>query len=324
MNVSRLLISFILVMCGLVPPSSSTAQSFPAKVVRLVVPSAPGGSNDVVARAMSQPLSRAFGQPVVVENRPGANNLIGIEAVKNAPADGHAVLIGGFTFIANAALRAKPTYDPRKDFAAVAGIGQQPYLISVHPSVPVKSIKELVALARARPGELVYAINGYGTAQHLSGELLKLRARIDMKVVVFQGGAPSAVAVLGGHAGALISTIAPVIQHVSVGKLRALAVTSRERSTLLKEVPTMMEVGFADFDITGALGVFAPGATPKDAIARFSAEIVKAVALPEVSSGLLRDGYAVVPVGHVQFQEFVLAKFADVQALGKAANMRLD
>lgn len=273
---------------------------------------------------MSQPLSRAFGQPVVVENRPGANNLIGTEAVKNAPADGHAVLIGGFTFIANAALRAKPTYDPRKDFVAVAGIGQQPYLISVHPSVPVKSIKELVALARARPGELVYAVNGYGTAQHLSGELLKLRARIDMKVVVFQGGAPSAVAVLGGHAGALISTIAPVIQHVSVGKLRALAVTSRERSTLLKEVPTMVEVRFADFDITGALGVFAPGATPKDAIALFSAEVVKAVALPEVSLGLLRDGYAVVPVGHVQFQEFVLAKFADVQALGKAANMRLD
>src|SRR5688572_31084616 len=180
------------------------AQTFPSKVVRIVVPFAPGGSNDVVARAMSQPLSRALGQGVVVENRPGASTLIGTEIVARAPADGHTVLVAGFTFMANSALRSKPPYDPLKDFAAVSGIGTQPFVLSVHPSLPARSVKDLVALARARPGELVYAINGYGTAQHLSGELLKLKARIDMKHVAFQGGGPSAIAVLGGHASILI------------------------------------------------------------------------------------------------------------------------
>ena len=314
----------IAVFAAALTAASACAQQFPSKVVRLVVPFPPGGSNDVVARALSQPLSRALGQGVVVENRPGANTLIGTEVVKNAPADGHTVLVAGFTFIANAALRAKPPYDPQKDFTAVAGIGQQPFVISVHPSVPAKSIKELVALARTRPGELIYAINGYGTPQHLAGELLKLSAKIDMKVVVFQGGAPSTIAVLGGHAGILISTIAPIVQHIPVGKLRALAVTSRERSALLKDVPTMIESGFADFDITGALGVFAPAATPRDAVERLSTDIVRAVRLPEVSNGMLKDGFMVIAVGSAQYEEFLRAKLQQVQKLGKATNVKLD
>jgi len=244
------------------------AQTFPFKVVRLVVPFPAGGSNDVVARAMSQPLSQALGQSVVVENRAGANTVIGTEAVARSPADGHTVLISGFTFMSLAALRTKLPFDPIKDFAGVIRLGTQPFVLSVHPSVPAKSIKELVALARARPGQLAYAVNGFGTAQHLSGELLKTRSSIDMKLVVFQGGAPSTIAVLGGHASVLISTVAPIIQHVSAGKLRSLAVTSAERSTLLKDVPTMMESGIADFDLSGAMGVFAPAATPKAALDR--------------------------------------------------------
>ena len=191
----------------------ATAQPFPSKVVRLVVPFPAGGSNDVVARAMAPPLSQAFGQSVVVENRPGANTVIGTEMVARSPADGHTVLISGFTFMSLAALRSKLPFDPLKDFAAVTRLGTQPFVLSVHPSLPAKSIKELIALARARPGELVYAVNGFGTAQHLSGELLKVRARIDMKLVVFQGGAPSTIAVLGGHAGILISTLPPIMHR---------------------------------------------------------------------------------------------------------------
>lgn len=303
---------------------SAVAQQFPSKVVRLVVPFPAGGSNDVVARAMSQPLSQALGQSVIVENRPGANTLIGTELVARAPADGHTVLIGGFTFMANAALRSKPPYDPLKDFAAVTGIGTQPWVLSVHPSLPAKSIKELIAVARARPGELVYAINGYGTGQHLSGELLKQTARIDMKHVAFQGGAPSTIAVLGGHASVLISTIAPIVQHVSSGKLRSLAVTSRERSVLLKDVPTMMESGLPDFDLSGALGVFARAATPKEAIDRLSAEIMRAAQLPEVKAGMLRDGFVVAPTGPGEYGAFIRAKFQQIQKIGKAANIRLD
>ncbi len=316
--------TILMVLGAALAVHAATAQGFPSKVVRLVVPFPAGGSNDVVARAMSQPLSRALGQSVVVENRPGANTIIGTEYVARAPADGHTVLIGGFTFMANAALRLKPQYDPLKDFAAVTGIGTQPWVLSVHPSLPAKSIKELITLARARPGELVYAINGYGTGQHLSGELLKQMARIDMKHVAFQGGAPSTIAVLGGHASILISTVAPIVQHVSSGKLRSLAVTSRERSVLLKDVPTMMESGLPDFDLSGALGVLARAATPKEAIDRLSAEIMRAVELPEVKAGMLRDGFVVAPTGPGEYGVFIRTKFQQIQKIGKAANVRLD
>jgi tripartite-type tricarboxylate transporter receptor subunit TctC len=304
--------------------SSATAQPFPSKVVRLVVPFPAGGSNDVVARAMSQPLSQALGQSVVVENRPGANTIIGTEAVARAPADGHTVLIAGFTLMSLAALRSKLPFDPLKDFAAVTRLGTQPFIISVHPSLPAKSIKELIAVARARPGQIVYAVNGFGTAQHLSGELLKARSRIDMKLVVFQGGAPSTIAVLGGHAGVLISTLPPIAQHVSSGKLRALAVTSRERSTLLKDVPTVMESGIEEFDFSGAMGVFAPSATPKPALDRLATEVMRVVQLPEVKDGMLRDGFVVVPLGPAEYDAFVRAKVQEIQKIAKAANIKPD
>ena len=273
---------------------------------------------------MSQPLSQALGQSVVVENRAGANTVIGTEAVARSPADGHTVLISGFTFMSLAALRTKLPFDPLKDFAAVTRLGTQPFVLSVHPSVPAKSIKELIALARARPGQLAYAVNGYGTAQHLSGELLKARSGIDMKLVVFQGGAPSTIAVLGGHAGVLISTVAPIIQHVAAGRLRSLAVTSAERSTLLKDVPTMMEAGIADFDLSGAMGVFAPAATPKAALDRLNTEIMRALQLPEVKDGMLRDGFVVAPMGPAEYEVFMREKIQQIQKIAKAANIKLD
>ena len=314
----------VIAMGALLAAGLASAQGFPSKVVRLVVPFPAGGSNDVVARAMSQPLSQALGQSVVVENRAGANTVIGTEAVARSPADGHTVLISGFTFMSLAALRTKLPFDPLKDFAAVTRLGTQPFVLSVHPSVPAKSIKELIALARARPGQLAYAVNGYGTAQHLSGELLKARSCIDMKLVVFQGGAPSTIAVLGGHAGVLISTVAPIIQHVAAGRLRSLAVTSAERSTLLKDVPTMMEAGIADFDLSGAMGVFAPAATPKAALDRLNTEIMRALQLPEVKDGMLRDGFVVAPMGPVEYEVFMRDKIQQIQRIAKAANIKLD
>lgn len=304
--------------------SASIAQPFPSKTVRLVVPFPAGGSNDVVARALSSPLSQALGQSVVVENRAGANTVIGTEAVARAPADGHTVLISGFTFASLAALRTKLPFDPLKDFATVTRLGTQPFVLSVHPSLPAKNIKELIALARARPGQLAYAVNGYGTAQHLSGELLKARSGIDMKLVVFQGGAPSTIAVLGGHAGVLISTAVPIIQHVSSGKLRALAVTSSERSSLLKDVPTMMESGQADFDMSGAMGVLAPAATPRAALERLNTELIRAMQLPEVRDGMLRDGFVVSPIGLAEYDAFMRTKVQQIQKIAKAANIKPD
>ncbi len=314
----------VMLALAVLAAGDAAAQSFPSKVVRLVVPFPAGGSNDVVARAMAPPLSQAFGQSVVVENRAGANTVIGTEMVARAPADGHTVLISGFTFMSLAALRSKLPFEPLKDFAAVTRIGTQPFVLSVHPSVPAKSIKELIALARVRPGQLVYAVNGFGTAQHLSGELLKARASIDMKLVVFQGGAPSTIAVLGGHAGILISTLPPIIQHIPAGRLRPLAVTSRERSTLLKDLPTMMESGLADFDMSGAMGVFAPAATPKTALDRLSTEMMRVVQLPEVKDGMLRDGFVVAPLGPTEYDVFMRDKIQQIQKIAKAANIKLE
>jgi tripartite-type tricarboxylate transporter receptor subunit TctC len=308
----------------LLPPAAATAQAFPSKPIRLVVPFAAGGSNDVVARSMATPLSRALGQPVLVENRPGANTILGTEAVARAPGDGHTVLIVGFTFMSNAALRSKLPYDPHKDFVPVAALGFQPYVLSVHPSLPVKSVKELIALARARPGELVYAMTGYGTGQHLSGELLKLKAKIDIKPVAFQGGAPATVAVLGGHASILFSTAPPIVQHVSSGKLRPLAVTSRTRTDLLKDVPTMIESGLSDFDMTGGMGVFAPSTTPKDALAKLSTEIVRTLQLPEVRDGLVRDGFVVLPLGTAEYQKVVRTRMEQIQKIARDANIKVD
>ena len=299
-------------------------QAFPSKAVRLVVPFPAGGSNDTVARGMSQPLSKALGQSVVVENRPGANSILGSEHVARSAPDGHTVLVAGFTMLGNAALRSKMPFDPFRDFVAVTGLGAQPMVLSVHPSLPVNSVKELVALARARPGQLGYAIPAYGGPQHLSGELLKLKAGINMKYVAFQGGGPSTIAVLGGHAPVLISTVPPMLQHRASGKLRSLAVTSAVRSDLLKDLPTMIESGFPDFDITGALGIFAPAGTPKDTVDRLSAEIIRVIQLPEIRDGMLRDGYMVKPLGPAEFDAFLRAKFEQIRKIAREANIKID
>jgi tripartite-type tricarboxylate transporter receptor subunit TctC len=275
----------------------------------------------VVARTIQPQFGRALGQTVLVENRPGANSAIGMEHVVRAPADGHTILVGGS--VSNAVLRKLP-FDLLRDLTPVVGVGTQPYVVSVHPSLPAKNVKELIALARARPGELVYSINIYGGGQHLSGELLKMVARIDMKPVVFQGGAPSAMAVLGGHASILISTIAPMVQHVPSGKLRPLAVTSRERSVLLPDVPTMIELGFADFDVTGAMAIWAPAATPRDAIDRLSTDLMRTLQNPEVKSVAMRDGYVIAPIGPAEYAVLVRSMMALYQKIGKAANIRLD
>ena len=316
------LIGTAMVVSMALAPVPAAAQPFPSKVVRLVVPYPPGGSVNVVARTIQQPLARALGQNVIVENRPGANAGIGTEHVARAPADGHTVLVG--TSVSNAALRTKLPYDLLRDLTPVIGVGTQPYVLSVHPSVPTKSVKELVALARARPGELVYSINIYGGVQHLSGELLKQLARIDMKPVVFQGGAPSAMAVLGGHASVLISTVAPMLQHVPTGKLRPLAVTSRERSVLLPDVPTMIESGFADFDMTGAMALWAPAGTPREAIERLGGDLMRLLQTPEVKAVALRDGYVIAPIASAEYAVLVRAMIAHYQNIGKAANIKLD
>jgi tripartite-type tricarboxylate transporter receptor subunit TctC len=226
--------------------------------------------------------------------------------------------------MSNAALRSKLPYDPHKDFVPVAGLGFQPYVLSVHPSLPAKNVKQLIALAKARPGELVYAMTGYGTGQHLSGELLKLKAGIDIKPVAFQGGAPATVAVLGGHASILFSTVPPIVQHITAGKLRPLAVTSRTRTDLLKDVPTMIESGLSDFEMTGAMGVFAPSGSPKHAVDRLSAEVVRALQQPDVRGGLERDGFIVSPLDTAEYQKYLRTRMQQIEKVAREAKIKVE
>ena len=302
----------------------AVAQQAGAKVMRLVVGVPAGGGNDIVARALAQPLSKAFGQSVIVENRPGASGVIAAEHVVRAPADGSTVFLAGFSFMANAVLRPKLPYDTFKDFSSVAGIGANPLMFSAHPSLPARNMKELIALARSRPGQLTYATPGSGFPQHLAGEMLKTMARIDLLHVPYQGGAPATVAVLGGHAQILVSTVPLATPHVSSGKLRALAVTSKARSEMQKDVPTVAESGVPDYELTSVFGAFARSATPKAAIDRLSAEILRALQQPEVVSGLLRDGYTLAPLGPSEFDAVVRAKTQQIQKIVKEAKIKLD
>jgi tripartite-type tricarboxylate transporter receptor subunit TctC len=309
-------------MLALAAAAPALAQQ--SKVMRLVVGVPAGGGNDVVARALAPPLSRAFGQSVIVENRPGASGVIAAENVMRAPADGNTVFLAGFSFMANAVMRPKLPYDTFKDFSSVAGIGANPLLFSAHPSLPAKNMKELIALARTRPGQITYATPGSGFPQHLAGEMLKTMAKIDLLHVPYQGGAPATVAVLGGHAQILASTVPLAAPHVASGKLRGLAVTSSTRSEQLKDVPTVAESGVPGYELTSVFGAFVRSATPKPAIDRLSAEILRALEVPEVKSSLLRDGYALAPLGAAEFDAVVRAKTQQIRKIVAEAKIKVD
>jgi tripartite-type tricarboxylate transporter receptor subunit TctC len=324
MKTRRLYALLALVPMAVCTQHLALAQQFPSKPVRIVCPFPPSGSVDVAARALAPALTKALGQSVVVENRPGGSTVVGTELVARAPADGHTILIAGFTFIANAALRTKLSFDSMRDFTGVARIGTDPYIISVHPSLPVKTPRDVAALARANPGQLTYATNGAGSAQHVTGEMFKQMTKIDMIHVPYQGGGPSALAVMGGHATILISTIATVTPHLNSGKLRAIAVTSQTRSDLVKDVPTMAESGFPEFELTGKLGVFARSATPREIVNRLGSEIVRVLQLAEVRDNLFRQGITAAPLGPAEWDAQVRTEIPKIQKIVRDAGIRLE
>jgi tripartite-type tricarboxylate transporter receptor subunit TctC len=273
---------------------------------------------------LAPPLSRAIGQPVIVENRPGASTIIGTSVVARAPADGNTLLIIGFSWFANAALRSDLPYDTLKDFAAVARFDSSPFVISVHPSLPVKTVKELIALARTRPGQLAYATNGNGTGQHLTGEWLKLKTGIDLLHVPYQGGGPSLIAVMGGHAPVLISTIPTLVPALPTGKVRLLAVTSRTRAEQLKDVPTLAESGMPDFELTSNLGAVVRSGTPKDTINHLSGELLRAMQIPDVKESLIKGGISPAPAGPEEFDATMRGDVRKIQKIVKEAKIKLE
>jgi tripartite-type tricarboxylate transporter receptor subunit TctC len=314
----------LLIAAGALSITSAIAQAPASKTVRIVVPFPPGGGNDMAARILAPSVGRAIGQNVIVDNRPGGTTVIGTSLVARAPADGNTLLVVGFSWFSNAALRTDLPFDTLKDFAGVARFDNSPFLISVHPSLPVKSVKELIALARARPGQLAYASNGNGTAQHLTGEWLKLMTGIDLLHVPYQGGAPSLTAVMGGHAPILISTIPTAAGALAAGKLRPLGVTSRERAELLKDVPTLSESGMREFELSSNLGIVAPAATPRETINRLGTEFTRAMQAPDVRENLIKASLYPAPSTPEQYDAVIRGEVRKIQKIVREAKVRLE
>ena len=314
-----------LAFLALAVPCAHAQDSYPVKPVRFVVPYPPGGSSDVLARVIAQKLTDALGRQVIVENRPGAGGAIATEYVARQPADGYTLLL--YSAGPNGILPAMSTklsYDPLKDFAAITQVVSMPFLIAAHPALPVRSIKDLIALARARPGQLNYGSAGHGSTNHLVNVMLGLAANISLTHVPYKGVSAAMTDAIAGQIQLLSGDLVTILPQVKTGKLRALAVTSAVRSSLIKDVPTMMEAGQKDFDMSGAMGVFAPAATPRPTMERFNAEVTRALALPEVRDGMLRDGFVVSPIGLAEFDAFMRAKVKQIQMIAKAANLKTD
>lgn len=275
---------------------SAFAQAYPAKPVRVIVPFPPGGAADIVARAITQKLGEAWGVQVVVDNRAGAGGLIGAELAARAAPDGYTILFASSSPMSiNPNLTSKPPYHPLRDFAPVILIGYSPNVIVVHPSLPARSMKELIALARARPGQLNYASNGTGTLSHLTGELLKLQAGIDMVHVPYKGGSPAVIDTVAGQVSVFIAAFPTVSAQARAGRLRMLAVTSKRRVEVAPELPTVSEAALPGFESTQWWGAYGPAALSADIVAKLNADISKVLGSTEVKQRLAAD--AAEPAG---------------------------
>jgi len=262
--------------------------------VRMIVPFAPGGSTDALARIVAAGLAEALGQPVTVDNRAGAGGNIGVGLAAKATPDGHTLLIVASGFVVNPSMYAQVPYDPVRDFAPISYLANVPSLLVAHPSVPATTVKELVAMSKANPGKLNYASAGYGSHQHLVGELFRLSTGADATHVPFNGGNPAMLAVLGGQVQVGITALPTALSNLAAGKLRALAVTSEARSSALPGVPTFSEAGFAGLESDQLIGLLAPAGTPRAVVARLHAEAVKTIGTAEARKKLADLGFVVV------------------------------
>ena len=257
-------------LAAILAAGPAAAQWMPVKPVRMVVPFAAGGTIDIIGRLLSHPLSRALGQNVIVDDRPGGGTVIGVDIVARAPADGHTLLLMGPSFTINPFARSKLPYDTAQDFTGIARLAANPLLFSVHPSLPAKTPRELIALARAKPGELTYGTASPTGFQRLAGEKLRAAAGIDIVNVPYQGGGPAAVAVMGGHTTILLGNVSEAAPFVAFGKLRGIAVTSLERSAVMPTIPTLHESGFPGFEAINWFGAVGRTSMPAAAIERLS------------------------------------------------------
>jgi tripartite-type tricarboxylate transporter receptor subunit TctC len=300
------------------------AQTYPSKPIRIVVPFPPGGIADVICRVFGQKMTDTWNQPVIVDNRAGAGGNIGADIIAKSPPDGYTVGIGSIgTHAVNVSLFSKLPFDPVRDFAPVALVMEADGLLVLHPSVPAKSVRELIALARAHPGELVYASAGNGTAAHLAGELFKSLAKIDLVHVPYKGNVPAITDLVGGQTSMLFATMPTVLPLAKAGKLRAIAVTGAQRNPAAPEYPAMAET-LPGFDVANWIGIFAPAGTPADIVARLNAEITRIMRLPEVQTRLANEGAGFRPTTPAEFGAFQKAEIEKWAKVIKESGVRAD
>lgn len=301
----------------------ATAQSYPVKSIRIVVPYPAGGGTDITARPIAARLSEKWGVSIVIDNRGGATGMIGAELVARAPADGYTLLLSAASEVAlNVALFPKMSYDPVKDLQPITLATVTPAIFVVHPSLPVKTVKEFVALARSRPGQIAYASVGTGSPQHFSGELLKLLATVDITHIPFKGAAPALIDVLGGHVPSGFIALLPAIPHVKAGRLVPLAVSSKKRASALPEVPAMSEVGYPDFDISQWFAAWAPAGTPKEIVDRLNTEMVAIIRSPDYQKRMTEQGTDAVGGTAAELGAFQRAEIEKYRRIARDAKIK--
>ncbi len=304
---------------------AADTTAFPAHPVRLVIPFPAGGPLDAVGRAIAQQLTDAWGQSVVVDNRPGAGGNIGADLVAKSPPDGYTVVMGALsTHAVNPSLYKSMPYDAVKDFAPITLVAITPNVLVVNPSLPVHSVQELIAYAKSHPGKLSFGSGSNGSAGHLAGELFKVDTGVDMVHVPYRGAAPAMQALLAGDTQLMFDNLASAMQQVKAGKLRALAVTTAKRSPLVPELPTMIEAGLPDFDISTWFGLLAPAGTPQPVIEKWNAAVTRILNAPDMRERLAQQGAQAAPTTPDEFARFIAAEVPKYARIVKASGAKVD
>ncbi len=300
------------------------APDYPTKPIRIIVPQSPGASTDITARLVAQGLNEAFRQPVIMDNRPGSSGIAGTELVARAAPDGYTLMVVASSFSINPALGRKLPYDSIRDFTTVTQLSKFPNMLAAHPSAPVKTLQDVIALAKAKPGQITYASAGVATGTHMTAELLKYMTGIDLLHVPYKGGGPAMTAAMGGQTQLLVATSVGLLPHVRAGKLRAIAVTSAKRSAAAPDIPTIAESGVPGYEHEPWNGMFGPAGIPKAVLARINAEVVRVLNTPEAKKVLEGDGADIVGGTPEQFGIVLKAEIAKWTKVAKAAGIKAE
>jgi tripartite-type tricarboxylate transporter receptor subunit TctC len=304
--------------------SVAVAQPYPSRPVRIIVPQSPGASTDITARLVAQGLNEAFKQPVIVDNRPGSSGIAGTELVARAAPDGYTLMVVASSFSINPALDRKLPYDSIRDFTTVTQLSKFPNMLAAHPSTPVKTLQDVIALAKAKPGQVTYASAGVATGTHMTAELLRYMTKIDLLHVPYKGGGPAMTAAMGGQTQLLVATSVGLLPHVRAGKLRAIAVTSAKRSAAAPEIPTVAESGVPGYEHEPWNGMFGPAGIPKAILARVNADVVRVLNSPGARKVLEGDGADVVGNTPEQFGVVLKAEIAKWTKVARAAGIKAE